>query len=120
MLGDSNTHNSRRLVYVCIGVVTLWALSFTAAIIAQCNPIKDVWTINHPEGSCVDIRAGLIAHAGLDITTDLFIYILPIPKILSSQLPKRQGYLLAGLFAVGGMSGSLSSGRPCYSLLTSA
>lgn len=57
----------------------------------------------------MDIKAGVIAHAALDITTDLFIYILPIPRALSSQLPRRQKHLLVGLFAVGGMSESLSS-----------
>lgn len=103
LLGNSNTHYGRRLLYVCISVVTLWALGFTAAIVAQCNPIKAVWTINYPGEKCLHIKAGVIAHATLDICTDFFIYILPIPKVLSLQLPRRQKHLLVGLFAVGGM-----------------
>lgn len=113
LLGNSNMANYRRLVYFCMTIVTLWALGFTGGIIFQCHPIQAAWKINYPGERCLHIQAGVIAHATLDISTDLTIYILPIPKVLSLQLRRRQMQMLIGMFAVGGMLGSLSSESPC-------
>lgn len=113
LLENSNTANYRRLVYVCIAVVTFWALGFTVGIIVQCNPIQAAWIINYPGERCLNIQAAVIAHATLDVSTDLTIYILPIPKVLSMQLRRRQMQMLVGMFAVGGMLGALLSGSLC-------
>lgn len=113
LLRNSNTANYRRLVYFCIAVVAIWALGFTAAIIFQCHPIRAAWIINYPGERCLHVQAGVIAHATLDISTDITIYILPIPKALSLQLRRRQMHMLVGMFAVGGMLRSLSSRSPC-------
>ncbi|RPB01125.1 hypothetical protein L873DRAFT_1735260 [Choiromyces venosus 120613-1] len=102
LLGPANPFE-RKIIYIVIGIVFLWWGGFTAAIIAQCNPVQAVWLINYPGGGCVDRKVGIALHAGVDLLTGGAIYVLPIPTVLSLGMEKRKKWLLVGIFALGGL-----------------
>lgn len=56
-----------------------------------------------PGEKCVDPHNGLVAHATVDIATDVALYLLPIPAAYGLRLPRRQKALVLALFALGGL-----------------
>ena len=52
---------------------------------------------------CVDAISGYTAHAALNVATDIFILILPIPGLKKLMLPRAQKVGLILVFALGGL-----------------
>lgn len=88
-----------------MAVVALWAFGFSAGIIAQCNPVKAAWSVYpQPGARCTSIEVGVVAHAVVDILTNLILWTLPVKLMLGSGLRGKQRVLILGLFVLSGMS----------------
>lgn len=109
----------RRIIYIYIVVVALWALGFSASIIAQCNPVKAAWRTNHQPGErCANIGAGVIAHTVVDTAMNLILWTLPSKLILGLGLRGKQRTLVLGLFVLGGIVCAASVIRIPYTIRT--
>jgi hypothetical protein len=87
-----------------IGFVSAYSISATLVIIFSCNPVKAVWEValqELPTTKCINYPASYIAQAAINIFTDLFIFILPMPIIWVLQLSPRQKISISSIFAIG-------------------
>jgi len=73
---------------------------------------RDDVSIGSPSGTChenpricSDVRSHgpRFANAGMNIATDIATTALPLPVLHRLQLPKRQKYIVQGVFALGGV-----------------
>lgn len=93
-----------------IGVISflvvygLWAIIGT---IFTCYPVQKYWD-PAVEGVCLNRNAITFANAGINICSDLTLLIIPIPLLKSLQLPRRQKYVLVGVFLCGGLACTMS------------
>ncbi|RPB08328.1 hypothetical protein P167DRAFT_608835 [Morchella conica CCBAS932] len=96
-----------------ISTIMLIALTIVVGVISeviiifQCKPANHQWNRlfpgADPDGKCWDLVVFYFVHAGLNIFLDVVITILPMPLLLSLELPRRQKIGLCGLFSLGGV-----------------
>ena len=80
-------------VFICWPIDTFW------------NFLDSFWqfkTINALEERCLDPAKFYVAHAGLNIGTDILILGLPIPGLRRLILPRGQKIALILVFMLGG------------------
>lgn len=87
--------DSIRFRYICfalLGVLVTTLSVMTIVITFQCNPISYAWHRwdGEHKGSCINTSAMIYAGAGLNISYDLVVYCLPIPKLLQTLMSKRK------------------------------
>ena len=68
----------------------------------ECVPLKKVWEPSSP-GVCVNKTLLVIFTAGINITMDFAVFVLPLPVLLQLQMPSRKKFALCGLFFTGSM-----------------
>ncbi|CAO1601782.1 hypothetical protein XANCAGTX0491_005418 [Xanthoria calcicola] len=76
---------------VMMTTVACWAVAFTSAMAAQCNPVPYFWEsfeIDYPK-NCLDVQKMYQALAWSDLALDILVLALPIPVVASLQLPWR-------------------------------
>jgi hypothetical protein len=80
--------NFRRIVWVVIATCALFFVSFIFPLIFQCSPVSYAWTRwdGEHEGTCINIAAGVFAHAAMNMALDLIVLILPLPLLYKLQL----------------------------------
>ena len=108
----------RRLVYVLLTFVVLYAFASIIATIAQCTPLERAWD-HSVKGSCINLTAFWYANAAANILGDCLILGLPMPVIKSLKLPRRQRVGLILVFALGGLYVERSENHQLCSMLTS-
>ncbi|KAK3203493.1 hypothetical protein GRF29_112g1481867 [Pseudopithomyces chartarum] len=86
-----------RALLTFVSIYSCWRV-FGSAF--QCIPISAFWTQDHSK--CMSRSVSWYFNAGSNIVTDIAIMILPMPVIKNLSLPRRQKYLLMGVFAMGG------------------
>lgn len=71
-------------------------------MIFSCYPVRKSWDISFPasEGRCLNVVALYLATAIANIITDAILMVIPIPLILSLNMPKLQkpGVLVVFMF----------------------
>ncbi|KAI1313262.1 hypothetical protein F5Y03DRAFT_160373 [Xylaria venustula] len=105
-----STKKSIRLpIWILAGVTTLWGISVILVTSLQCLPTVAIWERYDPvhplppsEFVCqVNVRDFVIGNAVPNIITDGLIILLPLPYVLSLQLPLSQTIALSGTFLLG-------------------
>ncbi|KAI0968668.1 hypothetical protein F4678DRAFT_481867 [Xylaria arbuscula] len=105
-----STKTSIRLpIWTLAGVTTLWGISIILVTSLQCLPTFAIWERYDPvhplpssKFSCqVSVSDFVIGNAVPNIITDGLIVLLPIPYVLSLQLPLSQTIALSGAFLLG-------------------
>ncbi|OJJ48464.1 hypothetical protein ASPZODRAFT_130497 [Penicilliopsis zonata CBS 506.65] len=95
------TKRMRVICWIMLTFVALFGLWAVLSAFLNCIPVAKFWNPTIP-GYCLDKEALWFSNAGLHITTDLIILAIPIPALLSLDLPRRQKMALFGIFALGG------------------
>ncbi|KAK7535210.1 uncharacterized protein J3D65DRAFT_444777 [Phyllosticta citribraziliensis] len=89
-------------------IATIFGIVFNAAFMIEtaivsifaCWPIDYFWHKNH-DGACVNFKAMWLSHAVVNIATDLYIILVPLPAISKIRLPIRQKITLIFVFSLG-------------------
>lgn len=99
-LGDRTL---RRLAMFMVAVIFCQAGGNVLACIFQCAPVQAAYDITIPpeDVKCVNINAFYLANAAVNIFTDILTYSLPIPMLVSLQLPRRQKIGLTVILGLG-------------------
>jgi hypothetical protein len=84
-----------------LAIIIAYGLWTFIASILTCYPVAYFWDKSIKGGHCLNLLAYWFSNAGMNIATDLALYIMPIPVLNSLQLPRRQKYGLMLVFAVG-------------------
>ncbi|CAK1360075.1 hypothetical protein CB0940_06178 [Cercospora beticola] len=100
----------RRACYVAIalsGFYTLWGIVTSMLI---CYPAAGFWHLDWQHDGrahCMPMWKVKVPiwffNAALNMTTDLLISIIPLPVISQLNLPRKQRYMLMGVFCLGGL-----------------
>lgn len=106
----------RRLVYISMVFVSLYTFSFTIASIFQCDNPSDSWNVGfylsqfdgvpgrQQRPKCFEPTRLWAASAAINLFSDLFIILLPIPTILGLRVPMNKRMALIGIFSIGIMA----------------
>ena len=87
---------------IVIAYVIAWAIAFIFAGIFQCRPVQGLWNKLIP-AKCVSIRGYSYSMAGIGISQDFIILILPLREITALPMtPKKKLHMLV-LFGIGGL-----------------
>lgn len=92
-----------RLITQC-AIVIFWLkiVAFLFPLVFQCRPMRAIWDPN-VHGACLDISAIGFAGAGLSISEDLILFVIPIPTLWRLQLDRSKKLLLVALFSIGSL-----------------
>ena len=94
----------RTLVYATIAFVTLYSISGVVVIIFSCIPVAGSWDLElaaEPTTQCVNRPANYLAQSSFNISSDIFIIVLPMRTIWKLQMPLRQRISVIAVFACG-------------------
>lgn len=94
---------ARRLIRLTSGLVVAMCIAFDFSILFGCTPIKHFWESwdNQHEGHCISIHAFFWAGAIIDIATDVWIMLIPVPFLMQLKLSLRKRILSSIMFAFG-------------------
>jgi hypothetical protein len=82
--------------YVFVGWVSVQIAFFTA-----CRPFKGYWAVPPPNPQCTTLEHYAIVQAVFNLSSDILIIAIPIPMIVSLNLPLKQKFGLGLLFSMG-------------------
>lgn len=77
----------RYVVFTVMGLLAAFTISFFFSMVFQCTPISYAWNSWQKEvpGHCIQVNAGIWAHAALNIFFDLLVLLIPMPTLLGLQ-----------------------------------
>ena len=86
-----------------MGFVAAWTISFVSAVAAQCVPARDFWELFETNyvGHCMNVQSLYQALAYSDLMVDITVLALPIPMVVSLQLPWRKKIKIIDMFLLG-------------------
>ncbi|KAI6608642.1 hypothetical protein MCOR04_000106 [Pyricularia oryzae] len=95
--------NFRRVLWGTQIFNLLFTLAMLGAWFGQCQPMSFYWLgwDGEHEGSCVDKKAVALAHAGIHLSLDVWILVLPINQIAALNLEKKKKVGAVLMFGVG-------------------
>ncbi|RAL02894.1 uncharacterized protein BO80DRAFT_402628 [Aspergillus ibericus CBS 121593] len=94
------TKTYRILLTITLVFVIISGLWMVLSTLLFCIPIAAFWDHSLPR-TCLPASVVWCLNAGLQISTDLILVILPLPILASLRLPKRQKAALLVIFALG-------------------
>lgn len=88
---------------IMITIVAGWAASFTMAMIFQCNPPSYFWRLLEEEypQHCIQVFVMYQGLAVSDLVLDVLVLALPIPVVVSLQLPWKTKIKVIDVFMLG-------------------
>ena len=94
----------RIFLFAMIGVQVCFAIWNTLFILLECRPLTAAWDLTMPRSLCVSdggIRASSNAAAGVNITTDIILSLIPLSFLSELRRPMAEKVLLFLLMALG-------------------
>ncbi|KAK4154563.1 hypothetical protein C8A00DRAFT_42705 [Chaetomidium leptoderma] len=91
---------ARRACFAVLFIVVITNLWAVATTLTYCIPLQATWDPTVIASFCQSQDAWW-ANTGMIIVTDIIIFILPIPLVLPLKLPRRQKFVVVGIFALG-------------------
>ncbi|KAL9576735.1 MAG: hypothetical protein Q9212_006856 [Teloschistes hypoglaucus] len=99
--------------WVIYGIGTFLLLLLVAGLagmVFQCIPVQSIW-MPQLEHHCFDQMAFYIATGSLNLVTDFFVVLMPIPILWGLQLPPARKYGLVAVFLLAGLACAVSLRR---------
>jgi hypothetical protein len=92
-----------RRAIIAFGVfIILYAVPLILMAAFQCIPIYAIWDLEAQKtAKCVDYVAVLRATVGIEIISEIGLFLLPIPVVLKLQMQKSKKVLLLAFFGSG-------------------
>lgn len=87
--------------YATLGFIAISSVTVLIFTILSCRPIQLFWNRDIKHGSCFDVNALAYANAGLAISQDLVILILPITMLPRLNMRLRKKVSVGIMFAIG-------------------
>ena len=96
------TKKMRTAIWTVFGIVIIYGGWTVLSMVFFCTPIEGYWK-TELSGNCFDADLLWLVNGGLNILTDLFIIVLPLPGLKALMLPRAQKLGLMFVFALGGV-----------------
>lgn len=93
----------RLICYTLIGIVLAFGISCWVSTAFNCVPITYMWQgwDGQHSGVCMDTSKQAFALAGVNMSLDILIFILPIPQLLALQMSRKRKIGVILMFTVG-------------------
>jgi hypothetical protein len=89
----------RKAIAVAMVLMTVACVVFVFVVISR--PIAAYWTFSLVPQKCIDEKTHLLFQGIINIVSDFFVVMIPIPIVLKLKLPLRQRIFVALLFGCG-------------------
>lgn len=100
----------RVLTWIGLAVTGATGITFIVGTILQCHPVSYFWDRSIKGGHCIRNAPWWQSYSAIQIATDVYILVLPIPSLASLSLKLRHKIALIGVFALGGLYAFSSHG----------
>lgn len=102
IFGGSGARNPLRAYLAIIAIFSIWVVLST---VFGCWPIEANWNLKDRANSvCLNSQAVAYANASIGIVVDLILLAVPIALLRNLHIPKRQKYIVLGVFGIGALS----------------
>ncbi|KAK9416214.1 hypothetical protein SUNI508_09794 [Seiridium unicorne] len=98
---SSKNKTLNTVVITLASSISINAFIFLVVSIFQCSPISAYWTITSAPKRCINQPAHLLAAGIINTITDFIIVFLPMQIVMHLDLPRKQRYIVIGLFGAG-------------------
>ncbi|KAJ5199292.1 hypothetical protein N7472_004496 [Penicillium cf. griseofulvum] len=95
------THRMRVVCWIMITILGIYGTWAVISAFLNCIPVAKFWDPTM-EGFCLDKTKLWFSNAGMHISTDIAILVIPIPALMAVDLPRRQKIALMIMFGLGG------------------
>lgn len=85
---------------ILLGFVVVSHSWILASVLTTCVPLDSLWVISKVPTYCHHFSVHWV-NAGLNMFSDVLIFLLPLPVIISLRLPKKQRFALSFIFLLG-------------------
>jgi len=92
----------RRSAQIIMAIVIITGLWNMCTTLTACIPLEAYWDLRVPATFC-HVQNIWWSNLGMLMVTDFLIFLLPIPVVWKLKMPKRQKYILLGIFGLGFM-----------------
>ncbi|KID93766.1 MFS transporter, FHS family, L-fucose permease, partial [Metarhizium majus ARSEF 297] len=99
----------RIAVYVMLGLVAAWTISYFFANLFTCFPVTAL--IEPFYKKCIDAVPMWLSVVVTDLIVDIGILLMPVPMVLRLQLPWRERLGVLGMFSLGATVCAISATR---------
>jgi hypothetical protein len=92
----------RRIICILIVTTVAWMLVVGAMNFLLCIPLHAYWDILYtgPQWCLAEIPY-FVSFSAFDLALDFVIYILPLPRVVRLTIPRREKWVIVGVFGVG-------------------
>lgn len=80
--------------------ILLWMCAMEIVLWLSCIPISEFWNAEF-SSSCINTAAFSYSTCAINILTDVWVFLLPIPTILGLHMTQRKKLELAIIFSIG-------------------
>ncbi|CAK7216384.1 hypothetical protein SCUCBS95973_002794 [Sporothrix curviconia] len=94
------TRGFRRLNFVIIGLLVAQGIEETFVVIFSCKPVYKYWTTS-VDGTCLNLLNFYYISFGVKLSTDLVLFLEPIPTLKNLKLPWAKRIGLMVMFSLG-------------------
>ena len=98
------TSRYRIMTIVSLVVVSVVGLWMTLSSFLFCIPVSDFWNPDPGFNRCLPRKPIWYLNAALQIVTDIWVVVMPMPMLASLKLPRRQKFALVLVFGLGILS----------------
>ncbi|KZL74541.1 cfem domain-containing protein [Colletotrichum incanum] len=93
----------RIALWITMGINFMSGIIFIFVGLFQCQPVSLAWTFwtGEATGKCIDIVQLALSHAGINITLDLWMLVLPATQIWGMNLALRKKIAIMSMFSLG-------------------
>ncbi|KAF2270552.1 hypothetical protein CC78DRAFT_451095 [Lojkania enalia] len=96
----TGTSHLRYVKYLAIYVVLGW-IAVEVAFFTACRPFNGYWGVPPPSPQCTTLETYAKVQAVFNISSDLFMLLIPFPMVVSLSLPLKQKVVLGIVFSMG-------------------
>ncbi|KUI57320.1 hypothetical protein VP1G_04632 [Cytospora mali] len=90
----------QKLTLIMLIFESCWATTLSILLPLVCTPVAAFWD-KSVQGTCLDQLAIWYVMASINLVTDFVVFSIPLPVINSLQLPRKQKFMLMGVFGLG-------------------
>lgn len=91
----------RLSTYLLMALFTIYTIGIIALMVFPCTPVAKSWDYNITHGHCINRTGIFMATALVNIAGEVATLVVPMPVLMSLQMPTMQKVGLFCMFAVG-------------------
>ena len=97
-------------VWAVMLVVVGYLFTNFLILLVGCNPISKYWETD-TLGHCIDLKKSATVYASMNVISDFFIFVLPLPSVWQLKLTRKEKIGVSLVFMTGAVCVSIQQRR---------